>query len=95
MLLLGITLHQQQTFTSTTRTLHSSSQHYINPIFLLSHTNYTMDFVKNAMGGNKDSSSKSSGGNQGTDYVDKGMIHSPSDSTYHLTFTDTHQPFPP
>ena len=35
-----------------------------------------MDFVKNAMGGNKDSSSKSSGGNQGTDYVDKGMIHS-------------------
>ncbi|RBR23961.1 uncharacterized protein FIESC28_03271 [Fusarium coffeatum] len=30
-----------------------------------------MDFVKNAMGGNKDSSSKSSGGNQGTDYVDK------------------------
>ncbi|KAJ4125343.1 hypothetical protein NW768_008960 [Fusarium equiseti] len=30
-----------------------------------------MDFVKNAMGGNKDSSSKSSGGNQDMDYVDK------------------------
>lgn len=36
-----------------------------------------MDFVKNAMGGNKDGASKTNeGGAQSQDYVDKGTAHS-------------------
>lgn len=81
MLLLEIAIHQQQHLhlQQELYTLPYNTTSTQSPFYFHNQTTYTMDFVKNAMGGNKDSSSKSSGGNQDMDYVDKGTIHFPSD----------------